>query len=142
MTHAAIAVAAVIAACAAPERPRVVLVSPAVVVPPVIVAAPPCCDDGDPPAQPPEVELVLGHYASARFAIGAVIDRTHAEALLRFDGSDDIEHLVATAGQFGRTDWEVSGGHVVMQTWDDGRVVLYVSGHEIAVRRDGDADPL
>jgi hypothetical protein len=152
---------AVLAACADPQPPPVVLMpagvlvpvpppccaGPGAVEPPVATVAPPV--EPPPPVepsmdQPPEIKLRLGHYRSGRRGIGAVIDRTGREALLRYDGTAEVLHLLPEPAPLGRTDWSVSGNHVVMQTWDDGRVVVYVDGDKdgIYLRRDGDAEPL
>jgi hypothetical protein len=144
-----------LAACADPQPRPVVLVPAGVLVP----MPPPCCAGlgaVEPPAetvappvepsidQPPERKLRLGHYSSGRRGIGAIIDRTGREALVRYDGATDVLHLLPEPAPFGRTDWSVSGNHVVMQTWDDGRVVVYVDGATggIYLHRDGDAEPL
>jgi hypothetical protein len=106
-------------------------------------AAPRCCQD-EPPRkdQPPEIKLKLGHYRNARRGIGLVFDRSTEQAKLRFDGTSEILKLDRQHGAGDRIDFIRSLGHVVLQQWDDGRVVVFVGGDGIEVRRDGDADPL
>ena len=103
-----------------------------------------CC--AVPPAkdQSPEVKLKLGHYGNARRGIGLVFDRTTAQAKVRFDGAAEIVRLDRQHGAGGRIDYIRRVGQVVLQQWDDGRVVVFVAGADdgIEVRRDGDADPL
>jgi hypothetical protein len=147
------AVVVALVGCTPSEPPSVLVIHPGVLVPALSPVGPPCCAPGAadepplterPPDQPPEIKLELGHYSNTRVGIGAVIDRTGREALLRYDGTGETLHLVPTPGQFGRVDYEVSGNHVVMQAWPDGRIVVHIAGSEdgIPLRRDGDADPL
>ena len=96
---------------------------------------------GDPS---PEVKLKLGHYHSKSRGIGLVIDLTHKEARIRWDGTQPVIKLDPVSGPGGRTDYIKSVNHVVLQVWDDGRAAVFVTGSStaIAVTRDGDADPL
>lgn len=121
---------------AAADRPAAA--APVAPVAVVCCAAPPARD------QPPEVKLKLGHYTNARRGIGLVFDRTAAQAKLRFDGAAEIIKLDRQHGAGGRIDYIRRVGQVVLQQWDDGRVVVFVAGTDdgIEVRRDGDADPL
>jgi hypothetical protein len=130
----------------APAPPRQAADRPAadrpVAVAPVAVV---CCAEPVPARdQPPDVKLKLGHYRNARRGIGLVFDRTTAQAKLRFDGAAEIVKLDRQHGAGGRIDYIRRVGQVVLQQWDDGRVVVFVAGAEdgIDVRRDGDADPL
>jgi hypothetical protein len=108
----------------------------------------PCCANAEPVAskdQPPDVKLKLGHYRNASRGIGVVVDRTQHEARVRFDSTKEILHLDPTHGTEGRTDYIRTAHNVVLQVWEDGRVVVYVPGDTsggIDVRRDADADPL
>jgi hypothetical protein len=113
-----------------------------------IVKEPPVCCHDKPAAatkdQPPEVKLKLGHYVNARRGIGVVIDRTQHAAKVRFDGDKTTVALDPTPGAGGRTDYIKSAGHVVLEAYEDGHMVVFVDDvHDgIAVQRDGDADPL
>jgi hypothetical protein len=107
----------------------------------------PCPADAEPGAkrdQPPELKLKLGHYSNTRRGIGLVFDRSTAQAKVRFDGSPAIIKLDRQHGGGDRIDYIRSIGHVVLQQWDSGRVVVFIAGADdgIEVRRDGDADPL
>jgi hypothetical protein len=105
---------------------------------------PPQCCDRVPPHrdQPPDIKLKLGHFANARRGIGLVFDRSTAQAKLRFDGATEIVKIDPEPAGMDRTDFIRSLGHVALQLWGDGRVVVFVGGDEIEVVRDGDADPL
>lgn len=112
----------------------------------VVKEAPVCCKDKPhvTKEQPPEVKLKLGHYVNEKRGIGVVVDRTQHAAKLRFDGTQQTLALDPQPGSDGRTDYIKSANHVVLQVWDDGRVVVYLDDVRdgIAVKRDGDADPL
>ena len=102
-----------------------------------------CCDRA--PAhrdQPPDIKLKLGHFANPRRGVGLVFDRSTAQAKVRFDGTTQIVSVDPQPAGIDRTDFIRSLGHVVLQLWGDGRVVVFVGGDEIEVVRDGDADPL
>jgi len=112
-----------------------------------IVKEPPVCCHDHPAVtkdQPAAVKLKLGHYVNTRRGIGVVIDRTQHAAKVRFDGDKTILALDPTPGSAGRIDYIKSAGHVVLEAYDDGHMVVYVDDiHDgIDVRRDGDADPL
>ena len=94
--------------------------------------------------QPPEVKLKLGHFKNKEHNIGLVIDLTHHEARIRWDGSKTVIKLDPQPGSGGRTDYIKSANHIVLQVWKDGSAEVFVQGSEdaIAVKRDGDADPL
>ena len=94
--------------------------------------------------QPPEVKLKLGHYHNKSRGIGLVIDLTHKEARIRWDGTQQVIKLDPIPASGGRIDYIKSANHVVLQVWDDGRAAVFVTGSSsaIAVTRDGDADPL
>lgn len=105
----------------------------------------PCCPDRPAPRdQPPDVKLKLGHYANAQRGIGLVFDRTTAQAKVRFDGTAQVIKVDRQHGAGGRIDYIRRIGDVVLQQWDNGRVVVYLADAPdgIEVRRDGDADPL
>lgn len=93
--------------------------------------------------QPPEVKLKLGHYTNARHNIGLVIDRTNKEARLRFDHVPQVMRLDPMQSR-DRIDYVRTINNVVLQVWNNGRVVVFVPGtsESIDVVRDGDADPL
>lgn len=121
--------------------------APAPAPAPVVIreeARPPCCKQGAKRDQPPELKLMLGHYQNERRGIGLVFDRSTAQAKVRFDGTTEILKLDRQHGAGDRIDYIKRIGHVVLQQWDSGRVVVYVAGADdgIEVRRDGDADPL
>jgi hypothetical protein len=134
---------AMLAACESgppPAHPQVAMLGPGVLVPgPPLVGVEPQRLN-----QPPEIKLKLGHYRNDELNIGAVVDLTRDDVRLRFDGSDEVMHLLAEPGQHGRTDYMINGSRVVMQTWTGGRVVVYVNGSDepIGLYRDGDAEPL
>jgi hypothetical protein len=91
--------------------------------------------------QPPEQKLVLGHYCNPRLKIGLVIDRTgEREARLRFDGAADTIRLVPRY-TWHRTEY-FRGGEKVLEVSSRGYILLFVSGHEVWLARDGDAEPL
>jgi Domain of unknown function (DUF4908) len=94
--------------------------------------------------QPPEIKLKLGHYSNPRRGIGLVFDRTTAQPKLRFDGTTKILAIDPQPAGIDRIDFVRSLGHVVLQKWGDGRIVVFVGDGEggVEVRRDGDADPL
>ena len=95
--------------------------------------------------QPPAVKLKLGHYRSARRGIGVVIDLTQHEAKLRFDSTSEVLNLDPSPGSLGRTDYFRTAHQVVLQVWEDNRMVVYVPGGDgtgLDVVRDGDAEPL
>jgi hypothetical protein len=92
--------------------------------------------------QPPEIKLKLGHYASGRFGIGLVIDRTEQHtAKVRFDGASKTERLFARY-TWHHVDYHRAKYDKVLEVQPDGRIAVFVSGQEIWVRRDGDARPL
>lgn len=145
----------VIAACAAPLRidppppdppPPPELVVDFEVTPPPSVAT---RGDEERPVldQPPEVKLRLGHYISHARGIGVTIDRTaeltgRHTAKLRYDGTTAIRMLDSEPGVAHRTDY-FERRRVVLHVYDDGRHEIYVGGDgPIALRRDGDAEPL
>jgi hypothetical protein len=92
-------------------------------------------------AQPPEIKLKLGHYRSDRAGIALVIDRTGDDAKLLFDGTDQVVRLVPQYF-WHRTEYHRTVGHKMLETRSHGEIVLYLSGQEIWLYRDGDADPL
>lgn len=94
--------------------------------------------------QPPEVKLKLGHYKNKERNIGLVIDLTHHEARIQWDGSKTVIKLDPTHGAGGRIDFIKSANHVVLQVWPDGKAAVFVEGSDdaIAVWRDGDATAL
>jgi hypothetical protein len=103
---------------------------------------PGCCDRAPHRDQPPELKLKLGHFANKRRGIGIVFDRSTEQAKLRFDGTTEIVQVDPASAGIDRTDYIRSLGHVVLQLWADGRVVVFVNGDEVDLVRDGDADPL
>lgn len=94
--------------------------------------------------QPPEVKLKLGHFKNKERNIGLVIDLTHHEARIQWDGDKKVIKLDPTPGGNGRTDWIKSANHTVLQTWKDGRAAVFVQGSDdaIDVWRDADAQPI
>jgi hypothetical protein len=92
----------------------------------------------------PEVKLKLGHYKNKERGIGLVIDLTHHEARIQWDGSKNVIKLDPTHGAGGRIDYIKSINHVVLQVWPDGKAAVFVEGADdsIAVWRDADASPL
>jgi hypothetical protein len=91
----------------------------------------------------PEVKLKLGHFRNKDRGIGLVIDLTHHEARIKWDGSKTVIKLDPQPSA-GRTDFIKSANHVVLQVWPDGHAAVFVEGSQdaIAVWRDGDADAL
>jgi len=94
--------------------------------------------------QTPEVKLKLGHYKNKERGIGLVIDLTHHEARIQWDGSKNVIKLDPTHGAGGRIDYVKTINHVVLQVWPDGKAAVFVDGGDgaISVWRDGDASPL
>ena len=96
--------------------------------------------------QPPEVKLKLGHYKNKDKGIGLVIDLTHHEARIQWDGSKTVIKLDPTHGAGDRIDYIKSANHIVLQAWPDGRRAVFVEGGgadgAIDVWRDGDATAL
>lgn len=94
--------------------------------------------------QPPEVKLKVGHFKNKDRNIGLIIDLTHHEARIQWDGDKKVIKLDPTNGANGRTDWIKSINHIVLQTWKDGRAAVFVSGSDdaIDVWRDADANPI
>lgn len=107
--------------------------------------------------QPPHIKLKLGHYRSARFNFGVVVDRTFQNdniadidpIKVRFDGDPKIWTLQGQPGSRDRIDYVRDDGRVMLHVWDNGRMSVYVpdpdggrSSDEIHLYRDGDADPL
>ncbi len=165
----AASMAASIAACSSPSRPPPNAPEPQATIvewevhgqegPPgapdtIPGAAPGSAPNGATPAapapgpdrtrpQPPELKLKLGHYTNAKHNIGLVIDRTNKEARVRFDHVAEVMRLDPIRSS-GRIDYVRTLNNVVLQIWDDGRVVVFVPGAPdgLAVVRDGDADPL
>jgi hypothetical protein len=100
------------------------------------------CTPGGRRAQPPEVKLVLGHYCSPERGIGLVIDRTQKDtATIRFDGTDQTQRLFARY-YWDHTDYHRAKYDKVLEVKPDGQIIVTVSGQEMLVYRDGDADPL
>jgi len=124
-----------------PERAPVRTPDPAGPATPVAIV---CCAATPALDQPPDIKLRLGHYSNPRRGIGLVFDRTTAQAKLRFDGAAEVLKLDRQHGAGTRIDYIRRVGQVVLQQWDDGRIVVFVPGADdgIDVRRDGDADPL
>lgn len=93
--------------------------------------------------QPPDVKLKLGHYKNDRRGIGLVFDATKKPAKLRFDGTTEVM-LLDVVNTNGRLDYIKTIHQTVVSQWPDGRTEVWVPGAKeaIAVRRDGDADPL
>jgi hypothetical protein len=146
-----VVIAIVMAACTTPPpstsaRPAGPPAGPAPTSPAPrdVDARPPQCCDPAPTHrdQTPDIKLKLGHFANKRRGIGLVFDRSAAQAKLRFDGSTEIVKVDPETAGMDRTDFIRSLGHVALQLWADGRVVVFVGGDEIDVVRDGDADPL
>jgi len=94
--------------------------------------------------QPPEVKLKVGHFKNKDRNIGLVIDLTHHEARIQWDGDKKVIKLDPQPASQGRTDWIKSANHVVLQTWPDGRAAVFVQGTDdaIAVWRDADAQSI
>ena len=103
-----------------------------------------CTSSPAAPGQSPETKLRLGHYASKKRGIGLVFDRTQPQAKLKFDGTSEIIKIDPQPAGIDRVDYIRSLGHVVLQLWNDGRVVVFVAGADVGIDvvRDGDADPL
>jgi hypothetical protein len=95
--------------------------------------------------QTPEVKLKLGHYKNKERGIGLVIDLTHHEARIQWDGTKKVIKLDPTHGAGGRIDYVKTINQTVLQVWPDGKAAVFVEGAQdgpIAVWRDGDASPL
>jgi hypothetical protein len=92
----------------------------------------------------PAVKLKLGHYHNKERGIGLVIDLTHHEARIQWDGTKKVIKLDPTPGSFGRIDYIKTINQVVLQVWPDGKAAVFVEGSDgaIAVWRDGDATAL
>jgi hypothetical protein len=106
-----------------------------------------CCAKPAQRDQPPEVKLALGHYSNGKRGIGAVVDVTQKVGKLKYDGTDQVIELYASPGAYGRTDYRKNASTVLMQVWDDGRVVVFIPNAPtardgITLTRDADADPL
>lgn len=107
-------------------------------------------------AQPSYIKLRLGHYHNERLGIGVTIDLTEQTenvadidpAKIRFDGDSKVWRLDGRYGSRERIDYANPRGAILLEVWNDGRRAVRVpdpDGHlsdEIAVVRDGDADPL
>ena len=93
--------------------------------------------------QPLDVKLRVGHYQSKDKVIGFVLDRRGSVARLRLDGSTEVITLDPRSGPSGRTDFARQGS-VMLNVWQDGRVMFYHPERPDGVwmRRDADADPL
>jgi hypothetical protein len=139
-THLAVIV--VLVACTSPPSPSPPAASPSSPAPSSAPSCEPPCRAGPSKVQSPDVKLALGHFANRRRGIGLVFDRTTAQAKLRFDGTAEIIQIDPQGAGIDRVDYIRSLGHVVLQQWNDGRVVVFVGGVGIDVVRDGDADPL
>jgi hypothetical protein len=112
-----------------------------------------------PPAkvQPPYIKLKLGHFSNKQLGIGVVIDLSEVidnvalppPGKIRFDGEPKVWRLKGHRGERDRVDYSNDQGHLMLQSYADGRRSVYVLdptndkwSDEIAVQRDGDADPL
>jgi hypothetical protein len=94
--------------------------------------------------QPPEVKLKLGHYANTKRGIGLVVDLTHHEARVKYDGTKKIQKLDPVNHSRDSTSYGPTINQVTLVVYDSGRIEVWVAGSEnmIPVERDGDADPL
>jgi len=107
--------------------------------------------------QPAYIKLELGHFSNKQLGIGVVIDLTTVidnvakipPGKLRFDGETKVWQLEARRGARDRIEYVNDQGHVMLETWTDGRRAVFVFdprnekwSDEIDVVRDGDADPL
>jgi hypothetical protein len=95
--------------------------------------------------QPPEVKLRLGHYTSEKRGIGLVVDLTHKEARVKFDGTKDVRKLDQINQSADSVDYGRNLHSITLRVYKTGRVQVWVPGgsdEAIDVRRDGDADPL
>jgi hypothetical protein len=107
--------------------------------------------------QPPYIKLKLGHFTNKQLGIGVVIDLTEVidnvakipPGKIRFDGETKVWKLKAQRGSRDRVDYVNDEGHLMLETWTDGRRAVFVYdptnekwSDEIDVVRDGDADPL
>jgi hypothetical protein len=107
--------------------------------------------------QPPYIKLKLGHYSNKQLGIGVVIDLSEVidnvavppPGKLRFDGETKTWRLKGHRGDRDRVDYSNDDGHLMLQSYADGRRSVYVLdptndkwSEEIVVQRDGDADPL
>jgi len=113
----------------------------------VTIKPPPdqCCDKQAKVTkdQPPEIKLKLGHWKNDKRGIGLVFDATTKPAKVKFDGTAEVIQLDVVTSN-GRLDYIKSLHHTVVSQWPDGRTEVWVPGatDSIAVKRDGDADPL
>jgi hypothetical protein len=107
--------------------------------------------------QPPYIKLKLGHYSNKQLGIGVVIDLSEVidnvavppPGKIRFDGEPKTWRLKGHRGERDRVDYSNDEGHLMLQSYADGRRSVYVLdptndkwSDEIVVQRDGDADPL
>jgi hypothetical protein len=107
--------------------------------------------------QPPYIKLKLGHYSNKQLGIGVVIDLSEVidnvavppPGKIRFDGEPKVWRLKGRRGERERVDYSNDQGHLMLQSYTDGRRSVFVLdptndkwSDEIAVQRDGDADPL
>jgi hypothetical protein len=107
--------------------------------------------------QPPYIKLKLGHYSNKQLGIGVVIDLSEVidnvavppPGKIRFDGDPKVWRLKGRRGDRDRVDYSNDDGHLMLQSYADGKRSVYVLdptndkwSEEIAVQRDGDADPL
>ena len=110
-----------------------------------------------PKNQPPYIKLKLGHYSNKQLGIGVVIDLSEVidnvavppPGKIRYDGDAKVYRLKGRRSDRERVDYSNDEGHLMLQTWSDGRRSVYVLdptngkwSDEIAVQRDSDADPL
>jgi hypothetical protein len=106
--------------------------------------------------QPPYIKLKLGHYVNKQLGIGVVIDLSEVidnvalppPGKLRFDGETKVWKLKGRRDHE-RVDYSNDQGHLMLQSWTDGRRSVFVFdpttekwSDEIEVVRDADADPL
>ena len=108
-----------------------------------VEVASPCCTEPSPTKNaPPEVKLKLGHYRNVSRGIGVVVDVTHHEAKVRFDGADKTLHLDPINHSADSVDYGPTINTTTLRISNDGRIEVWVEGNRIEVKRDADADPL
>ena len=94
--------------------------------------------------QPPEVKLKLGHYSNDKRGVGVVVDLTHHEARVKYDGTQKVQKLDPINHSRTSTSYGPTINQVTLVVNDDGRLEVWFPGSDnlLPVKRDGDADPL
>lgn len=110
----------------------------------VVLATSSLASAGPTKDQPPEVKLKLGHYSNEKRGVGLVVDLTHHEARVKYDGTKKVQKLDPVNHSRNSTSYGPTINQVTLVVYDDGKVEAGFPGSDnlIPVKRDGDADPL